>query len=407
MKEKIFFSFGLLIPAALLFFLPKVFSEHYVAQQTAQVFTATSTEIITPKVFVPTHVATPDAVKGIYMTSWVAGTPSLRNGLVKLLDETEVNSGVIDIKDYSGKIVFPVTNPELKAYGSEEVRISDLPQFIDMLHKKGVYVIGRVAVFQDAYFVKLRPDLAVKNKSGTATWKDRKGISWIDAGSREYWDYIILLAEESHNIGFDEINFDYIRFPSDGNMQDISYPWSTTTPKAKVLKDFFQYLHEHLVSPRQRLGAEIDSKSLGVASGNADRLKTSADLFGMVTTAGDDMGIGQVLENALPYFDYISPMVYPSHYPATFQGFQNPEAHPYEVVQFAMQEGERRAEKFASTTGETVAELRPWLQDFGLKQTYGSAEVRAQIKATYDVGLDSWLLWSASNKYTRGALDVQ
>ena len=107
----------------------------------------------------------------------------------------------------------------------------------------------------------------------------------------------------------------------------------------------------------------------------------------------------------MPYFDYISPMVYPSHYPATFQGFAMPEAHPYDVVHFAMQSAVVRAKELASTTGETVAKLRPWLQDFGLKMDYGSAEVRAQIKATNDVGLTSWLLWSASNKYTRGALD--
>ncbi len=386
-KKIVFWAIVVCVLCALLFFvfLPKVFSDHYVLGQSEAVKAATSTpEAIT---FTPSYVATPVPLKGIYMTSWVAGTPSLRNGLVKLMDTTEINAVVIDIKDYSGRIVFPVTNPTLKAFGSEEVRVKDLPEFIETLHKKGVYVIGRVAVFQDAYFVKQRPDLAVKNKAGTATWKDHKGISWIDAGSRPYWDYIISIAKESRKIGFDEINFDYIRFPSDGNMQDISFPQSSTTPKAIVLKNFFQYLHTNLAD-----------------SG----LKISADLFGMVTTAQDDMGIGQVLENALPYFDYISPMVYPSHYPPTFMGFKEPEAHPYEVVQFAMQSGIRRAEALASTTGESLVDyknkLRPWLQDFGLRQDYGPAEVRAQIKATNDDGLDSWLLWSASNKYTAGAL---
>ncbi len=371
--------------------MPTVFSQHYVSGDNVKPLSQVARldmhkAATTTPVFVPTHVMPPDATKGIYMTSWVASNHELRNNLVKLMDETEINSVVIDIKDYSGKIVFTVTNPDLKKYGSEEVRVKDLPEFIDTLHKKNIYVIGRVAVFQDAYFVKYRPDIAVKNKAGTATWKDRKGISWIDAGSREYWDYIILLAKESYNIGFDEINFDYIRFPSDGNMQDISFPWSTSTPKATVIKNFFTYLHEHL----QGTG-----------------LKTSADLFGMVTTAQDDMGIGQLLENALPNFDYVDPMVYPSHYPATFQGFKEPEAHPYEVVHYAMLSAVKRAEALASSTGQTVAVLRPWLQDFGLRMTYGSTEVRAQIKATNDVGLHSWLLWSASNKYTLGALDAQ
>jgi hypothetical protein len=342
----------------------------------AQVLSASTTPAV---VFVPSYVSTPEPLKGIYMTSWVAGTPSLRNKLVSLIDTTEINSIVIDIKDYSGKIVFKITNPELKTYGSEEIRIQDLQNFIESLHKKGVYVIGRIAVFQDAYFVKQRPDLAVKNKAGTETWKDGKGISWIDANAKEYWDYIILLSKESRAIGFDEINFDYIRFPSDGNMQDISFPMSSTTPKAIVLKNFFQYLQSHL----QGTG-----------------LKTSADLFGMVTSAENDMGIGQVLENALPYFDYISPMVYPSHYPPSFEGFADPEKHPYEVVHSAMQSAVTRTEMASTSTSK----LRPWLQDFGLRTDYGPDEVRAQIKATNDVGLTSWLLWSASNKYTAGAL---
>lgn len=367
--------------ASFFIFLPKIFSDHYVLNDnlvSGIITIATTTEPI--KVFVPSYVEIPNELKGIYMTSWTAGTPKLRENLVKLIDDTELNAVVIDIKDYSGKIVFPVDSAELKKYGSEEIRISDLRDFIEELHKKDIYVIGRIAVFQDAYFVKIRPDLAVKNKVGDKVWKDRKGISWIDPGSKEYWDYIILLSNESHKIGFDEINFDYIRFPSDGNMEDISYPWSSTTPKTIVLEDFFKYLHTNLK----------DSD-----------LKISADLFGMVTTVKNDMGIGQILEKTLPYFDYVSPMVYPSHYPANFQGLSVPEAHPYEVVYYAMKAAVDRA-VIASTT---IQKLRPWLQDFGLKMTYGSKEVREQIKATNDVGLTSWILWSASNRYTRGALN--
>jgi hypothetical protein len=396
-NKQIFIVFVCVILIALFFyFSPKIFSSHYIFSPANLLGEAGiqghPLDTPTEPVFVPSYVETPVQVKGLYMTSWTAGTPSLRNGLIKIIDETELNTVVIDIKDYTGKIVFPVSNSELKKFGSEEIRVKDLPEFIESLHKKNIYVIGRIAVFQDAYFVKLRPDLAVKNKSGTAVWKDHKGISWIDPGSREYWDYIILLSQEARKIGFDEINFDYIRFPSDGNMQDISYPFSNTTPKAEVMRQFFEYLHKHLF-----VQDTVQSKDLS----NIPRMKISADMFGMVTTAQDDMGIGQYLENVLPYFDYVMPMVYPSHYPPTFQGFKDPEAHPYEVVKYAMQSGVNRA-KIASTT---PTKLRPWLQDFGLKMTYGPAEVRAQIKATYDVGLDSWVLWSASNKYTRGALE--
>ena len=412
-KQAIIIFASFLFAISFFIFLPRVFSEHYSFEQSPASTTAQSVRV---KIFTPTYVPTPDVVKGIYMTSWTASQSGLRDTLVKLIGETELNTVVIDIKDYSGKIVFPITSPTLKSFGSEEIRIALLPEFIETLHKKNIYVVGRIAVFQDAYFVKYRPDLAVKDKAGTNVWKDYKGISWIDPGSREYWDYIVLLAEESRKIGFDEINFDYIRFPSDGNMRDISYPWSSTTPKATVLKDFFQYLHSHLSSQGEPLGE--------------NRLKMSADLFGMTTTAENDMGIGQVLENTLPYFDYVSPMVYPSHYPPSFEGFKNPEEHPYEVVHSALQSAVERANKLDLVTTSTTssitpvvesaiapeqssvhgtahygARLRPWLQDFGLKMDYGPLEVKAQIKAVNDSGLTSWLLWSASNKYTKVALE--
>jgi hypothetical protein len=314
------------------------------------------------------------------MTSWVASQKNMRTELVKLIDETELNAIVMDIKDYSGKIVFKISSPKLKAYGSEEIRVRDLKEFIEELHRKNIYVIARIAVFQDAYFVNYRPDLAVKNKNREKIWKDRKGISWIDPGSREYWDYIILLAKEARSLGFDEVNFDYIRYPSDGDMVNIYYPLSSTTSKSIVLESFFSYLSDNL-------------KSTGIT--------TSADLFGMVTTSDNDMGIGQVLEKALPYFDYISPMVYPSHYPLNFVGFKDPEAHPYEIINFSLKSAIERAVR-ASTSPEKI---RPWLQDFGLRQVYGSKEVRAQIKAVNDLGLTSWMLWSASNKYSKGALE--
>jgi hypothetical protein len=376
-----------------LYFLPKLLSSYYVSPVQNDIRVGLSDKKNEP-VFVPSYVDTPAPVKGLYMTSWTAGTPSLRNNLIKIIEDTELNTVVIDIKDYTGKIIFPIINPDLKKFGSEEIRISDLQEFIESLHKKNIYVIARIAVFQDAYFVNHRPDLAVKNKNGTAVWKDRKGISWIDPGSEEYWNYIILLSKEARKIGFDEINFDYIRFPSDGNMQDISYPWSSTTPKGIVIKNFFAYLHDQLSIQE----VSLDNKK--VHKKDIPKLKISADVFGMVTTAKDDMGIGQLLENTLLYFDYVMPMVYPSHYPATFEGYKNPEAFPYEIVKIAMQSAVNRA-NIASTS---PLKLRPWLQDFGLKMTYGPEQVKAQIKATYDVGLDSWILWSASNKYTTSAL---
>jgi hypothetical protein len=216
-------------------------------------------------------------------------------------------------------------------------------------------------------------------------------LSFIDVGAREHWDFIATLAEESHKIGFDEINFDYIRFPSDGNMKDTHYTLSRGKTRPEALEEFFVYLNERL-------------KPQGIV--------TSADLFGMVTTNYDDLGIGQVLERALPHFDFVAPMVYPSHYPKTFNGWPDPNKVPYELIKFVMTSAVDRANSMDAnqpTTTPVVAKdtykkLRPWLQDFDYGGTYDIAEVKAQIQATYDSGLNSWMLWAPSNIYTAGAL---
>lgn len=374
-------------------------------QSSAVLATEEGKEIVTAK-----HTPTPEAVKAIYMTACVAGTPSFRTDLVQLIEETEINSVVIDIKDYTGGISFTTEHPLLKDAVYVGCTALDMREFIEDLHAKNIYVIGRITVFQDPYYAKKRPDLAVKKASDTdVVWSDYKGISYIDVGAEEYWKYIVALSQESHALGFDELNFDYIRFPSDGNMQDIYYPFSeervVSDPdygKAEVVRSFFKYIHEAL----QNTGAVL-----------------SADLFGMVTTNSDDLNIGQVLEYALPYFDYIAPMVYPSHYPKYFNGYANPNHYPYEVVKYSM---DRAVERLlattttvkvlgdipvASTTPQLYTKaafnklkLRPWLQDFDYGGDYDIEEVRTQIQATYDAGLTSWMLWSSSNRYTTGAL---
>ena len=378
---KIYISFvitAIIIAGIFYFITPYLFPLSY---DLTIVGNSSSTEMIKDEIKV-IHVSTPLAVKAVYMTSCVSATPSVREGLLNIAKKTEINSILIDIKDYTGTITFPSNNPKFVDNLGAGCKAQDLETFIAELHKNNVYVIGRISVFQDHFLVGKKPELAVKKRSDGTVWKDFKGISWFDAGSKEIWDYVVDLAKESYAIGFDEINFDYIRFPSDGNMKDIYYPFSEGKIKVEVMKEFYAYLHENL----KDLGAPI-----------------SADVFGMTTTNYDDLNIGQSLENALMYFDYVAPMVYPSHYPPGFIGLDNPADNPYEVVKYSMDKAFARA-VVASTTPN---KLRPWLQDFNLGAIYDAEKVLMQIQATYDSGLNSWMLWNAGNRYTTSALKLE
>jgi hypothetical protein len=327
-----------------------------------------------------THIKTPESVKAIYMSGWVAGSKDFRNSLVKIVDETELNSVVIDVKDSTGRLSFHTNNPEIEKIGSPENRIRDIRGLTTLLHSKNIYIIGRVSVFQDPYLTKLKPEWAIKRLSDGGVWKDRKGLSFLDPTNKNVHDYILSIAKTAYEEGFDEINFDYIRYPSDGNMKDINYNLKTGQTRADNMEAFFKYL-----------STEIKK---------VDNIPISGDVFGLTTEAKDDMGIGQVWEKAIPYFDYLCPMVYPSHYPAGHAGYKNPSLYPYEVINRAL----IGAVNKTKAVNQDISKIRPWLQDFDLGATYTKDLVRAQMKATYNNGLDSWMLWDPSNKYTPSAL---
>lgn len=343
------------------------------------------------------HLPTPPVVKGLYMTQCVAGMPALRADLVNLVERTDLNALVIDIKDYSGDIAFPSENQLLKPFVSTRCGAIDMKSFIKSLHEKGIYVIGRITVFQDPLYAKTFPDQAVQ-RAGGGVWHDYKGLAFIDVGARGYWDYIIELSRESYAIGFDELNYDYIRYPSDGPMKEAVYAHSASASKEEVLEEFFRYLSRNL-------------RPLGVT--------LSADLFGYTTVHTDDLGIGQILERALPYFDYIDPMVYPSHYNSGFADLKNVNSDPYKVVYTSLSTAVQRTRAtttqnysfvvspIASTSPQlyekppyNAEKIRPWLQAFDYPIPYTPAMIEAQIKATEDAGLQSYLFWDASNKYT-------
>lgn len=356
--------------------------------------------LVSPKIIEKktTHLATPEPVRAIYMTSWVAGTPTWRKDLVDFIVSSEINALVIDMKDYTGRISFETSDLYIQTLGASEKRIPDIKEFIEILHQKNIYVIARISVFQDPYFVSKYPELAVKRRDGTV-WTDYKGLPWIDPAAQDFWDYTVKVAREAEKVGFDEVNFDYVRFPSDGNMSDISYDyWDEVTPPAEIMRDFFAYLHseleEYWVSrPPEQLTDQ------GLVRYIPTRIPLSVDLFGLTTWFTSDLTVGQVLEYAEPYFDYISPMVYPSHYPAGFNGYQNPANYPYEIIYQAM----TMASKRLIAASSTPSKLRPWIQDFDLGAVYDEEMIRKEKQAIYDAGLTSWMAWDAANRYTREA----
>lgn len=342
------------------------------------------------------HIETPKPLKAIYMSQCVVGTPSFRDELVEFVEDTELNALVIDIKDFSGKISFPTSNSVLSGAVSDACGARDMKEFIKKLHSKDIYVIGRITVFQDPHYTSQHPELAVQSTKG-GVWKDNKGLAFVDVGARPFWGYIVELGKEAYALGFDELNFDYVRYPSDGPMSEALYTHSNSKSKPEMLEEFFKYLTGEL----RQTGAVL-----------------SADLFGMTTTNEDDLNIGQVLERALPYFDGVYPMVYPSHYPSGFRGYDNVNQHSYDIVNYSMHVAAQRAQAtttaVAALTHERIGtstpalykkpvhdvyKLRPWLQSFDYPVTYTPEMVEEQIRATEDAGLDSWLFWDAANKY--------
>ena len=326
-----------------------------------------------------THVPTPSAVKAVYMTACIASESALRTKVLKTIDGTQINSVMIDMKDYTGTISYAQT--KVDGPKGRGCRIVDLPQFIAQLHEKNLYVIARVTVFQDPLYSNYRPELAVQSVAHPGQpWKDKNGLGFIDPNSVTYWDYPVAIARESYSIGFDEINFDYIRFPTDGDMSDMQFATPTGTTKAQVITTFFQYLHSQL-APQS--------------------IVTSADIFGQTTVEHGDMGIGQILENVLPYFDYVAPMTYPSHFIDGFLGYDKPAKHPGPILQQTMATAVERA----AAIGQPASKLRPWLQAFDLGAIYTPDMVKAQIQGVYDAGLTSWMLWDPANRYNRAALE--
>lgn len=322
------------------------------------------------------HIATPAEVRGVYTTGWNAGTTRGLRHILELFDGTVLNSVVLDIKDATGKLSYQPLDPELRAIGVGTNRIKNLSSVIDEFHTRGIYVIGRLTVFEDPFFASLYPSETYTDTRTGLPWKNFKGLTWLRANSDLARAHIVAIARDAYAQGFDEINVDYVRFPSDGDLKALDLS-SFTKNKQETIHDFFLALDTAL-----------------------DGIPFSADVFGLTMSANDDVGIGQKAVLIAPSVDALAPMIYPSHFWNGTYGIPVPAREPYTVIHRSLSDGIAKL----AAVGITKDKLRPWLQDFDLLGVpYGTSEVRAQIDATEDLGITSWLMWDPRNIYHKDA----
>ena len=330
------------------------------------------------------RVPRPDSVRALYVNGWAAGGRTRMAELIRIADETEINAFVIDVKESDTYLVYDSTGiPLAKEIGADQRPASKwLPALIDTLQAHGIYPIARIVVFKDRLLAETRPELAIQRVEG-GTWLDGDGKPWVNPYHREIWDYNVAIAREALDMGFAEVQWDYVRFPDvrASVRAGMAYPGSNGKSREDNIRDFIAYSKESLAQYR---------------------VPVTADVFGLVTHQEDDVGIGQNWEKLITTADAVLPMVYPSHYYAGMYGFDHPNANPYEIVRISMEEAVLRT-RYAREAGATVGEIVPWLQAMSATWMddieYGPAFLREQIQAVYDSGLESWTLWNPGSKY--------
>ena len=331
----------------------------------------------------------PVKVKGIYLSAHVAGNEEKMQEMIQKIDETEINAVVIDVKDDNGRITFQMDQPLAEETGAVEAFIPDIQGLMDTLKEHNIYTIARVVSFRDPYLAEKKPELALKLADGSL-YRDKKGMAWVNPYKQEMWDYLVDVGIQAHQVGFDEIQFDYIRFSTEKGIGDVVYDEADVRGRDKktVITEFVQYASEKLKNE----GAFV-----------------AADVFGAVMGGGIDSDtVGQSYGDMANQLDYICPMIYPSHYGDGNFGIEHPDTQPYDTILAALQLSREDLSGY-ETEGQDQASVRPWLQDFTASYLknyikYGNDEIRAQIQAVYDAGYEEWLLWSAACNYHWEAL---
>ena len=325
--------------------------------------------------------------RGIYVTIYSAGGSRL-DKLIEMAKRTEINTFVIDVKDDKGYMLFETEAAKKYAPKANNYRtVKDIQSFMKKLKDNGIYAIARIVSFKDPIYAEAHPDRAIVYKDTGKVFTNSDNLAWVSAYDRQLWEYNLAVAKEAAAVGFNEIQFDYVRFPaSNGGKLDakLDYRNKENMSKPQAIQEFLKYAREQL-SPLQ--------------------VYISADVYGLVGSVADDMALGQYWEAVSNVVDYISPMMYPSHYADGTYGLPVPDAYPYETVFNSAKDSVARNRNI-----QTPAIIRPWIQDFSATSwvkgaiPYGEKEVRAQIRALKENGIEEYLLWDAANTYTEEAL---
>ena len=333
------------------------------------------------------RVPTPDTLRGLYVNRWAALGRKL-NDLIAIAKRTGINALVIDVKDDRGFVLYRSSVPLAREIGADTadghwMSSSRLRAMLDTMVAHKIYPIARIVVAKDPLLAQKKLDLAIMRKSDLKPWLDKNGRPWLDPHQRAVWQYAADLAREAYEMGFSEVQFDYVRFPDEKRLiSETVYPLANGRTRAQVIRDQLGFVRNAL-------------KPKG--------MRVTADVFGLTATDTTDMGIGQRWEMFVDQVDVVLPMIYPSHFARGTYKIRNPNAHPYATIDHALKDAIARSDSVPN-----AALVIPWYQDFTLGSPHYYAEhIRAQKKAGYDNGFQSWILWNPKSNYTLAALEPQ
>jgi hypothetical protein len=331
-----------------------------------------------------------DGVKGIYVTAYSVGYEEKFTKLVDYVDSNDLNAMVIDIKDDMGVVTADFNSEDSHIQENTEEYIPDIKELMDLMEEKQIYPIARIVTFKDTLLANEQPDMSFTESNGTV-WKASNGESFINPFLKQTWDYAVNVGIEAAKVGFKEIQFDYVRFPEGFEV------WGDT-----LNYDMGEYADLDMTDDEKRVQAITDFTAYAKEKLMPYGVDVSVDIFGYTASVIEASGIGQNFPQISENVDVISSMIYPSHWGTNYFGIYKPDLYPYELVAEYM-----KVENELLGTLETPPISRPWLQDFtasylgsGFYQTYGKAQVDAQVQALYDAGVNEFLLWNALNNYT-------